>query len=132
MPFRLGSSERRAFSDSSTKVVTVAHQQQGRHGSECVNQSEDPALALGQRERESRKQFVLERRARAKGAALDAGKLQPAGAAMDPTEHLTFRTTASREIITVIQALIILAVSAQITIRRRAADSTAGERRWKF
>jgi ABC-type uncharacterized transport system permease subunit len=41
-------------------------------------------------------------------------------------------TTASREIITVIQALIILAVSAQITIRRRASDSTAGERRWKF
>ena len=41
-------------------------------------------------------------------------------------------TTASREIITVIQALIILAVSAQITFRRRAADSTAGERRWKF
>ena len=41
-------------------------------------------------------------------------------------------TTASREIITVVQALIILAVSAQITIRRRAADSTAGERRWKF
>jgi simple sugar transport system permease protein len=41
-------------------------------------------------------------------------------------------TTASREIITVIQALIILAVSAQITLRRRAADSTAGERRWKF
>ena len=27
---------------------------------------------------------------------------------------------------------IILAVSAQITIRRRASDSTAGERRWKF
>lgn len=41
-------------------------------------------------------------------------------------------TTASREIITVIQALIILAVSAQITIRRKASDSTAGERRWKF
>ena len=29
-------------------------------------------------------------------------------------------------------ALIILAVSAQITIRRKAGDSTAGERRWKF
>jgi ABC-type uncharacterized transport system permease subunit len=41
-------------------------------------------------------------------------------------------TTASREVITVIQALIILAVSAQITIRRKASDSTAGERRWKF
>ncbi len=41
-------------------------------------------------------------------------------------------TTASREIITVIQALIILAVSAQILVRRRAADSSAGERRWKF
>ncbi|BCP51724.1 ABC transporter permease [Kaistia sp. 32K] len=41
-------------------------------------------------------------------------------------------TSASREIITVIQALIILAVSAQITIRRKASDSTAGERRWKF
>ncbi|MCX5513121.1 ABC transporter permease [Kaistia algarum] len=41
-------------------------------------------------------------------------------------------TTASREIITVIQALIILAVSAQILVRRRAGDSTAGERRWKF
>jgi ABC-type uncharacterized transport system permease subunit len=41
-------------------------------------------------------------------------------------------TTASREIITVVQALIILAVSAQITIRRKAGDSTAGERLWKF
>lgn len=41
-------------------------------------------------------------------------------------------TTASREIITVIQAIIILAVSAQITLRRRAGDSQAGERRWKF
>ncbi|MBZ9936230.1 ABC transporter permease [Mesorhizobium sp. BR1-1-16] len=41
-------------------------------------------------------------------------------------------TTASREIITVIQALIILAVSAQILVRRRATDSSAGERRWKF
>lgn len=40
-------------------------------------------------------------------------------------------TTASREIITVIQALIILCVSAQFLMRRRG-DSTAGERRWKF
>lgn len=41
-------------------------------------------------------------------------------------------TTASREVITVIQALIILSVSAQVRFRRGAADSTAGERRWKF
>jgi len=40
-------------------------------------------------------------------------------------------TTASREIITVIQALIILSVSAQFLMRRRG-DSTVGERRWKF
>ena len=40
-------------------------------------------------------------------------------------------TTASREIITVIQALIILSVSAQVLVRRRG-DSQAGERRWKF
>lgn len=40
-------------------------------------------------------------------------------------------TSASREIITVIQALIILAVSAQVLMKRRG-DSTAGERRWKF
>ncbi|WP_174155366.1 ABC transporter permease [Rhizobium rhizogenes] len=39
-------------------------------------------------------------------------------------------TTASREIITVIQALIILAVSADLLMRRRG-DRT-GERRWKF
>lgn len=39
-------------------------------------------------------------------------------------------TTASREIITVIQALIILAVSADLMMRRRG-DRT-GERRWKF
>lgn len=39
-------------------------------------------------------------------------------------------TTASREIITVIQALIILAVSADLLLRRRG-DRT-GERRWKF
>lgn len=40
-------------------------------------------------------------------------------------------TNASREIITVIQALIILSVSAQVLMKRRG-DSTAGERRWKF
>ncbi|TIT50105.1 MAG: ABC transporter permease, partial [Mesorhizobium sp.] len=40
-------------------------------------------------------------------------------------------TSASREIITVIQALIILSVSAQVLIKRRG-DSQAGERRWKF
>jgi ABC-type uncharacterized transport system permease subunit len=40
-------------------------------------------------------------------------------------------TAASREIITVIQALIILSVSAQVLLRRRS-DSQAGERRWKF
>ncbi len=39
-------------------------------------------------------------------------------------------TTASREIITVIQALIILAVSADLLLRRRG-DRTGG-RRWKF
>lgn len=40
-------------------------------------------------------------------------------------------TTASREIITVIQALIILSVSAQVLLRRRG-DAQGGERRWKF
>lgn len=40
-------------------------------------------------------------------------------------------TSASREIITVIQALIILAVSAQVLLRRRG-DAQGGERRWKF
>lgn len=40
-------------------------------------------------------------------------------------------TTASREIITVFQAIIILCVSAQILVRGRR-DSTAGERRWKI
>ena len=40
-------------------------------------------------------------------------------------------TTASREIITVIQALIILSVSAQVLLSRRG-DAQAGERRWKF
>jgi simple sugar transport system permease protein len=44
---------------------------------------------------------------------------------------LEVETNASREIITVIQALIILSVSAQFLMRRRG-DSTAGERRWKF
>ena len=54
------------------------------------------------------------------------------GALRNGSLLLEVDTTASREIITVVQALIILAVSAQITIRRRAGDSTAGERRWKF
>jgi simple sugar transport system permease protein len=40
-------------------------------------------------------------------------------------------TSASREIITVIQALIILSVSAQVLLRRRG-DAQGGERRWKF
>jgi len=40
-------------------------------------------------------------------------------------------TNASREIITVIQALIILSVSAEFIMRRRG-DSMAAERRWKF
>jgi len=44
---------------------------------------------------------------------------------------LEVETGASREIITVIQALIILSVSAQFLMRRRG-DSTSGERRWKF
>jgi simple sugar transport system permease protein len=54
------------------------------------------------------------------------------GALRNGSLLLEVDTSASREIITVIQALIILAVSAQITLRRRASDSTAGERRWKF
>jgi general nucleoside transport system permease protein len=54
------------------------------------------------------------------------------GALRNGSLLLEVDTTASREIITVVQALIILAVSAQITLRRRAGDSTAGERRWKF
>lgn len=54
------------------------------------------------------------------------------GALRNGSLLLEVDTTASREIITVVQALIILAVSAQITIRRKASDSTAGERRWKF
>lgn len=40
-------------------------------------------------------------------------------------------TSASREIITVIQAFIILSVSAQVLLRRRG-DAQGGERRWKF
>jgi simple sugar transport system permease protein len=39
-------------------------------------------------------------------------------------------TSASREIITVIQAFIILCVSAQFLFRRRGGVS--GERRWRF
>lgn len=54
------------------------------------------------------------------------------GALRNGSLLLEVDTTASREVITVVQALIILAVSAQITIRRKAGDSTAGERRWKF
>ncbi|WP_274626297.1 ABC transporter permease [Arvimicrobium flavum] len=54
------------------------------------------------------------------------------GALRSGSLMLEVDTTASREIITVVQALIILAVSAQVTIRRKAGDSTAGERRWKF
>ncbi|MDW6022571.1 ABC transporter permease [Mesorhizobium sp. BAC0120] len=54
------------------------------------------------------------------------------GALRNGSLLLEVDTTASREIITVVQALIILAVSAEITIRRKAGDSTAGERRWKF
>lgn len=54
------------------------------------------------------------------------------GALRNGSLLLEVDTTASREIITVIQALIILAVSAEIIVRRRAADSSAGERRWKF
>jgi simple sugar transport system permease protein len=54
------------------------------------------------------------------------------GALRNGSLLLEVDTTASREVITVVQALIILAVSAQITFRRRAGDSTAGERRWKF
>lgn len=40
-------------------------------------------------------------------------------------------TSVSREVITVIQALIILTVSAQLLVRRRG-DAQAGERRWRF
>jgi general nucleoside transport system permease protein len=54
------------------------------------------------------------------------------GALRNGSLLLEVDTTASREIITVIQALIILAVSAEIKLRRGAIDSSAGERRWKF
>jgi simple sugar transport system permease protein len=54
------------------------------------------------------------------------------GALRNGSLLLEVNTTASREIITVIQALIILAVSAEVKLRRGALDSSAGERRWKF
>jgi len=54
------------------------------------------------------------------------------GALRNGSLLLEVDTTASREIITVIQALIILAVSAEIKLRRGPIDSSAGERRWKF
>jgi general nucleoside transport system permease protein len=60
------------------------------------------------------------------GAALFFGALRSGSLLLEVD------TTASREVITVIQALIILAVSAEIKVRRRPSDSTAGERRWKF
>ncbi len=44
---------------------------------------------------------------------------------------LEIDTTASREIITVVQALIILSVSAQV-LRGRRGEAGAGERRWRF
>lgn len=53
------------------------------------------------------------------------------GALRNGSLLLEVDTNASREIITVIQALIILSVSAQVLMKRRG-DSTAGERRWKF
>ncbi|MCB1494750.1 MAG: ABC transporter permease [Bauldia sp.] len=59
------------------------------------------------------------------GAALFFGALRSGSLLLEVD------TNASREIITVIQALIILSVSAQILMRRRG-DSTAAERRWKF
>ena len=52
------------------------------------------------------------------------------GALRNGSLLLEVDTGASREIITVIQALLILSVSAQLLARR--GDSTAGERRWKF
>jgi simple sugar transport system permease protein len=54
------------------------------------------------------------------------------GALRNGSLLLEVDTTASREIITVIQAMIILAVSAEIKLRRGAIDSSGGERRWKF
>jgi simple sugar transport system permease protein len=53
------------------------------------------------------------------------------GALRNGSLMLEIDTNASREIITVIQALIILSVSAQVLLKRRG-DSQAGERRWKF
>ncbi|RUY27771.1 ABC transporter permease [Mesorhizobium sp. M7A.F.Ca.US.001.04.2.1] len=53
------------------------------------------------------------------------------GALRNGSLLLEVDTSASREIITVIQALIILSVSAQVLVRKRG-DSQAGERRWKF
>jgi general nucleoside transport system permease protein len=53
------------------------------------------------------------------------------GALRNGSLLLEVETSASREIITVIQALIILSVSAQVLMKRRG-DSAAGERRWKF
>ena len=59
------------------------------------------------------------------GTALFFGALRAGSLLME------VETTASREIITVIQAFIILCVSAQILVRRKR-DSRQGERRWKF
>jgi len=59
------------------------------------------------------------------GTALFFGALRAGSLLME------VETTASREVITVFQAIIILCVSAQILIRRRR-DSSQGERRWKF
>lgn len=58
------------------------------------------------------------------GTALFFGALRAGSLLME------VETNASREIITVIQAFIILCVSAQILIRRRG--NRTGERRWKF
>lgn len=58
------------------------------------------------------------------GTALFFGALRAGSLLME------VETSASREIITVIQAFIILCVSAQILIRRRGHRT--GERRWKF
>jgi len=59
------------------------------------------------------------------GAALFFGALRSGSLLLEVD------TEASREIITVVQALIILCVSAQFLIRRRR-DSAMGQRRWKF
>jgi simple sugar transport system permease protein len=53
------------------------------------------------------------------------------GALRNGSLLLEVDTTASREIITVVQALIILSVSAQLLLRRRGGVP-ASERRWKF